>query len=91
MRERRGSRVLLFHFCSVRQSERWQCRSLLSTLAADLKFKVDNGLVSLLKVYERVLGKIADLDHSAAKGARVRSRVRWAEEGGDVISFLFAS
>lgn len=72
---------LAIRFCSAKQSERRQCRSLLSTLAAHLKFKIDNGLVSLLEVYERVLGKIADLDRSAAEGARVRSRVRWAEEG----------
>ena len=38
-------------------------------------------MVSLLDVYEKVLSKIADDDKAKARGARVRSRVRWAEEG----------
>lgn len=65
----------------MKQSEQRQSRSLLVTLAAHLKFKIDNGTVSLLDVYERVLGKIAELDRSVAEGARIRSRVRWAEKG----------
>lgn len=72
---------LAIHFCNEKQSERRQSSSLLLTLATHLKFKIDNGTVSLLDVYERVLGKIAELDHSATEGAHVRSRIRWAEEG----------
>lgn len=71
---------LAVRFCSEKQSEQRQSRSLLVTLAAHLKFKIDNGTVSLLDVYEHVLGKIAELDRSVAEGARVRSQVRWAEE-----------
>ena len=51
------------------------------TLAAHLKFKIDNGMVSLLDFYKRVLGKIAELDRSVAEGTRVRSWVKWTEEG----------
>ena len=32
-------------------------------------------------VYEKVLKKISELDSFEAEGARIRSRVRWAEEG----------
>lgn len=64
---------LAIHFCNEKQSERRQSSSLLLTLATHLKFKIDNGTVSLLDVYERVLGKIAELDHSATEGAHVRS------------------
>lgn len=55
--------------------------SLLDSLACHLKSRVDAGMVSLLDVYEKVLSKIADDDKAKARGARVRSRVRWAEEG----------
>ena len=53
----------------------------MTALAAHLKVKVDAGTVSLLEVYHRVLGKIAVLDQVDAEGARVRSRIQWAEEG----------
>ena len=54
---------------------------ILVTLADHLKAKVDNGAVSLLDVYRRVLDEIVALDCSDAVGARVRSKIQWAEEG----------
>lgn len=39
------------------------------------------GQVSLLDVFEAVQARISDIDTAAAKGAQVRSRVWWAEEG----------
>ena len=44
-----------------------------------LKTKIDAGIVSLLNVYHRVLGRIAEFDQSDAEGARVRSRIQCAE------------
>ena len=72
---------LAISLCSRRQSERHQSRSVLTALAAHLKAKIDAGTISLLEVSHRVLGKIADLDQVDAEGARVRSRIQWAEEG----------
>ena len=72
---------LAINFCSNKQSERRQSRSVLTALAAHLKAKIDAGTVSLLDVYHRVLGRIAEIDQSDAEGARVRSRIQWAEEG----------
>lgn len=37
--------------------------------------------VSLFPIYTNVLNQISALDLSAAEGAKVRSRVKWAEEG----------
>ena len=34
-----------------------------------------------MPVYERVLAQLASFDLTEAEGARVRSRVKWAEEG----------
>jgi len=55
--------------------------SLLDSLACHLKSCVDAGMVSLLDVYEKVLSKIPDDDKDKARGACVRLRIRWAEEG----------
>ena len=56
-------------------------RVLLSNLANHLKSKIDLGQVSLLAVYSNVLNQISALDLSDAQGAKVRSTVKWAEEG----------
>lgn len=55
--------------------------SLLTALADHLRKRLDSGLVSLLDVYEKVLTRITALDRHEAEGARVRSRIQWAEEG----------
>ena len=49
--------------------------------ASHLKGKIDDGTVSLLPVYERVLAQLAAFDLTEAEGARIRCRVKWAEEG----------
>ena len=56
-------------------------RSLLSSLASHLKFKIDSGHVSLLSVYQKVLDELAAINLADAQGAKVLSRVKWAEEG----------
>ena len=43
----------------------------------------------MLEVYESVLSRIAEIDLSAAKGAQVRSRIRWAEEGETSSRYFF--
>ena len=55
-------------------------RSLLTNLADHLKSKIDLGQVSLLPIYSNVLNQISAFDLSDAQGAKVRSRVKWAEE-----------
>jgi len=72
---------IIIDFCSCKASESKQSRSLLVNLATHLKSKIDLGRVSLLDVYESVQSRIANIDLAAAKGAQVRSRVRWVEEG----------
>ena len=45
-------------------------------------------MVSCLGPYQAILGHLAQLDMEAAKGAQVRSRVKWVEEG-EVSSAFF--
>ena len=56
-------------------------RSVLSALVCHLKGRIDDGIVSLMPVYERVLAQLASFDLTEAEGALVRSCVKWAEEG----------
>ena len=72
---------LAVRYCSSAHNERSLSRSVLSALACHLKGRIDDGVVSLMPVYERVLGQLAAFDLTEAEGARVRSRVKWAEEG----------
>ena len=64
-------------------------RALLDKLAAHLKAQIDVRIVTLLPVYQNVLAQIATIDQSIAEGAKVRSRIRWAEEGETSSSFFF--
>ena len=42
-------------------------------LACHLKGRIDDGVVSLMPVYERVLAQLASFDLTEAEGARVHS------------------
>ena len=72
---------LAIKFCSAKAKEGHTSRSLLSSLALHLKLKIDAGQVSFLSIYQNVLAKLAAFDLKDAQGAKVRSRVKWAEEG----------
>jgi len=67
-------------FSSEKRSLVVKSRDTLVTLAANLKEKIDAGVVSRLNGYSRVLNKLATLDRADAEGARVWSRVQWAAE-----------
>ena len=72
---------LAIAFCSRKKALQEKERTLLVNLASHLKAKIDQGSVSFMDIYENVLARIADFYRLKAKGARVRARVQWAEEG----------
>ena len=72
---------LAISHCKEKAKHRNLSRTVFVTLADHLKSKIDLGHVSLLPIYHNVSSKIASLDLSAAQGAKVRSRIKWAEEG----------
>ena len=78
--EARNISKVLRH-CSGAHNERSMSHSVLSALACHLKGRIDDGVVSLMPVYERVLAQLASFDLTEVEGGRVRSRVKWAEEG----------
>ena len=72
---------LAVRYCSGAHNKRSLSRSVLSALFCHLKGRIDDGIVLLMPVYERVLVQLASFDPTEAEGARVRSRFKWAEEG----------
>ena len=76
-------------FCSSRSSVSSVRRGILSKLASHLKEKVDGGMLSLFCVYQSVLCQLADLDKEIARGAQVRARARWVEEGESSSAYFF--
>ena len=80
---------LAISFCRRQSDERRQSRTVLTSLASHLKSLVDAGRVSLLRIFHRVQSQIAQLDRFEAESAKVRSRIRWAEEGESSSSFFF--
>ena len=82
-------KALTIRHCCQRSAVSSQRRELLSNLAAHLKSKVDEGFLSIYGVYQSVLGELAALDLDAAKGAQIRARARWVEEGETSSAYFF--
>ena len=58
-------------------------------LVSHLKEKVVAGSASCLEPYHSALAELAALDFRSAKGAQVRSRARWIEEGEVSSAYFF--
>ena len=54
-----------------------------------LQVKVDTGATSCVGPLHSALSQLAALDSLAAKGAEVRSRIRWVEEGESSSAYFF--
>ena len=80
---------LTISYCSQRSRSASQERDLLVRLAKHLKSRLDSGLVSCMGAYRSVLDRLSSLDSTTAKGAQVRSRVKWVEEGEVSSAFFF--
>lgn len=65
----------MVHHCSNALNERSLSRSVLSALASHLKGRVDDGVVSLMAVYERVLSQLAAFADSWISAMRVSNVV----------------
>ena len=72
---------LSVRYCCSKSSDAAVKRDLLSRLASHLKERVDGGLLSLVGLYQSVLQQLAALDVEVTKGAQVRARECWIEEG----------
>ena len=80
---------LTIRYCCSRSATRSRNRDLLVRLVDHLKAKVDLGWASCLGPYHSALAELARIDQLAAKGAQVRSRIRWVEEGEVSSAYFF--
>ena len=82
-------KVIISHHSSIRAAKKRQEQDLLNRLGSHLKTKLDAGMTSVAEPLESVLLSIADMNKTAAKGSRVRARVKWAEEGEASTKYFF--
>ena len=61
----------------------------MSSLAAHLKSHIDSGRLSFLPVYLSTLSRLRSMDVEVARGAQVRARSRWVEEGESSSAYFF--
>ena len=79
---------LSIKFSSTKRSLAHKDRHRLENYAAELKGLLDGGQTSVLSDYKEVLQRIEDLDLASARGAQIRSRARWVEEGETSSSYF---
>ena len=85
---------LSINYCKNRNKSKCIERNILVNLVAHLKTHVDSGRLSLLPIYLCTLSRLDALDCEVARGAQVRgaqvrARARWAEEGESSTAFFF--
>ena len=80
---------LTIRYCCSRSDAQSRNRDLLARLVSHLKEKVDAGSASCLEPYHSAVAESAALDLHRAKGAQVRSRDRWIEEGEVSSAYFF--
>ena len=80
---------LSINYCKNRNKSKCIERNILVNLVAHLKTHVDSGRLSLLPIYLSTLSRLDALDCEVARGAQVRARVRWAEEGESSTAYFF--
>ena len=80
---------LTIKYCCERSRTRSSNRDLLVRLVNHLKAKVDGGSSSCVGPYHSALAELAKLDLEVARGAQVRSRARWIEEGETSSAYFF--
>lgn len=72
---------LTINYCKERYSADEQNRDVLVNLMSHLKAEMNAGSASVVAPYQSALSAHATLDRETARGAQVRSRVRWIEKG----------
>ena len=80
---------LTIGFCNSRSKVRSEHRAVLVRLIDHLKDRVDCGFASCLGPYQSALAELGEMDLELARGAHIRSRISWVEEGESSTSFFF--
>ena len=89
--DRGKSRVkgLTIRYCGNKAHVTSASRDALVRLVQHLQDKLDAGVTSCVGPLQSALSELAGLDSRAARGAQVRARVKWAEEGESSLQFFF--
>ena len=74
---------------SAKKERKSSERTLLDNLASHLRKRIDDGHMSCFEAYENTLSSLKQYDLADAEVARVRARIRWAEQGESSSSYFF--
>ena len=80
---------LTIRYCVSKSKAASENRALLVRRIDHLRIKVDMCSTSCIGPYRVALAEIAEMDMHLAKGAQVRSRAPWVEEGESTSAYLF--
>ena len=80
---------LTIKYCCQRSKAHSTNRDLLVRLVDHRKGKVDGGSSTCVGPYHSALAELAKLDLEAARGAQIRPRARWVEEGECSSAYFF--
>lgn len=80
---------LSIDYCRRHSAMKRERFKLLSEKVASLKSLVDQGHVSALSDYREELSDLQEFSLDEARGAQVRSRARWVEEGESSTAYFF--
>ena len=82
-------KTLSIAYCRRRSAKKKERFKLLSEKVANLKSVVDQGHISALSDYKEAPSELQGFFLDAARGAQVRSRARWVEEGESSTAYFF--
>jgi exonuclease III len=84
-------KLLSINYSTHLNKKRRAARVYLDSRAATLKIQLDAGHVTVLPEYKKIRNELATLDAHQVQALRVRSRVRWAEEGESSSSYFLCT
>ena len=85
---KRKFKHIAVQYGSVKKRESDATGQVLLSLASHLKLRFDEGITSCFEVSKATLLKIEELDKIDAQAAKIRARVRWAEDEEASTSFF---
>ena len=81
-------KLLCINYCKTRKKPKCTEHNMLTKLAAHLKIHIHSGRLSFVPIYFSTRSRLDASDREVARGAQVRARARWVEEGESFTAYF---